>query len=189
MHDGNDLKEQVAYYLNQIRDAVPRYRALADRVESAAIQARGRGQDDAAMLIEDSIGVAVNIYRHCVQASVLVCRSLLAAYDDDLRHAFYYAGLAREQFTAGDHAMRNQEHGKWAGFWSNDCLTDVKQSAWVCTQLMGFLRCIGDGPHYVQWKRDFTYPAGEKDVWVIMNMENHENDDEIFAAMKAQWQI
>ena len=188
MHDASDLKKQIVYYLDQIEDGQARYRALADKVQTVVIQARKNGQDDAARLIEDSIGVAVNIYRYCVEASVLVCRSLLDAYDDDLQHAFYHAGLAREAFTSGDQAMRSREHGKWHGFWENDCLTDVKQSAWVCTQLMGYLRCLGDGPHYYQWKRDFTYPADQKDVFVIMNMENHETDDEIFQAMKTAWQ-
>ena len=147
-----------------------------------------RGESDAAELIRDSVGVEVGIYRHSVAASVHVCDALLKGYDEDWQHAFYAAGLAAEEFTAGDRAMRDREHGKWAGFWRNDCLTDVKQSAWVAKQLMGYLRCVGDGPHYFQWLRDFTYPEWEKDVFVIMNMENHPTDDEIFDAMKAKWQ-
>ena len=188
MYDGKTLKEQIEHFQSLCKPAIERYEALADKVELAAIAAELRGEHDAAELIRDSIGVMVGIYEHCVKASSLVCDSLLAAYDKHYRHAFYNAGLAREEFTAGDRAMRSREHGKWSGFWRNDCLTDVKQSAWVMTQLMGYLRCVGDGPHYYQWKRDFTYPVWEKDLFVIMNMENHETDDEIFEAMKKAWQ-
>jgi hypothetical protein len=187
MYDGGSLREQIRHFMDLCEPAAGRYRRLYDNVEMTAIAAELRGQGDAAELIRDSIGVAAGIYSHCVAACVLVCRSLLEAQEGHYRHAFYHAGLAREEFTAGDQAMRSREHGKWAGYWHNDCLTDVKQSAWVCAQLMGYLRCIGDGPHYFQWKRDFTYPQWEKDVFVIMNMENHETDDEIFKAMKAVW--
>lgn len=188
MCDGETLREQIEYYSAQIEPAIARYEALADKVEMAAIVAELRGQSDAAELIRDSIGVSVGIYEHCVKASALVCKALFDALDEDYAHAFYHAGLAREEFVAGDHAMRDREHGVWAGYWRNDCLTDVKQGAMVMTQLMGYLRAVGDDQYYVQWKRDFTYPEWEKDVWVIMNMENHETDDEIFAAMKKQWQ-
>ena len=187
MYDGKTLREQIEHFASLCEPAIARYEALADKVEMAAIAAELRGQHDAAELIRDSIGVAVGIYEHCVKASALVCKALIAAYGKHYRHAFYNAGLAREEFTAGDRAMRDREHGKWAGYWRNDCLTDVKQSAWVMTQLMGYLRAIGDGPHYFQWKRDFTYPEWEKNVFVIMNMENHETDDEIFRAMKQAW--
>ena len=188
MHDARSLKEQIDFYRDLIAPAVARYDELADKVELAAISAELRGESDAAELIRDSVGVEVGIYRHSVAASVHVCDALLKGYDEDWQHAFYAAGLAAEEFTAGDRAMRDREHGKWAGFWRNDCLTDVKQSAWVAKQLMGYLRCVGDGPHYFQWLRDFTYPEWEKDVFVIMNMENHPTDDEIFDAMKAKWQ-
>ena len=188
MHDGKTLKEQIEHFQSLCKPAVARYEALNNKVERVALAAELRGEHEAAELIRDSIGVMVGIYKHSVKASSLVCDSLLAAYGKHYRHAFYNAGLAREEFMAGDQAMRSREHGKWSGFWRNDCLTDIKQSAWVMTQLMGYLRCVGDGPHYYQWKRDFTYPVWEKDLFVLMNMENHETDDEIFKAMKKAWQ-
>ena len=188
MHDGKTLKAQIEHFQSLCKPAVARYKALNNKVERVALAAELRGEHEAAELIRDSIGVMVGIYKHSVKASSLVCDSLLAAYGKHYRHAFYNAGLAREEFMAGDQAMRSREHGKWSGFWRNDCLTDIKQSTWVMTQLMGYLRCVGDGPHYYQWKRDFTYPVWEKDLFVLMNMENHETDDEIFKAMKKAWQ-
>ena len=50
---------------------------------------------------------------------------------------------------------------------------------------MGYLRCMGDGPYFNGWKREFTYPRKERQVTVITNMEKHEDDDRIFTAMKA----
>ncbi|RSX51895.1 glycosyl hydrolase 115 family protein [Bifidobacterium callimiconis] len=181
------LADQVAYYRSLCEPGAARYRELARRDEIAVLQVEGENPR-AARLMRDSLLLQARLYRHCVQGALMLCRSLQDAFDGHWRHAFYHAGLAREEYLAADHAMRSREHGKWRGFWRNDCLTDVKQTALVLESLMGYLRAIGDGPHYYQWKRDFLYPAWEKDVMVIMNMENHETDQEIFAAMKATWQ-
>ena len=185
--DATNLADQVRYYASLVEPAAERYRRLSCQLEAstAALEA---DHQRAARLLRDSILLHIAVYRHCSAGAASLCRALLAGVEGDWQHAFYYAGLARESFLAANEAMRSREHGKWRNYWRNDCLTDVKQTAMVCEALMGQLRAIGDGPHYYQWKRDFLYPAWEKDVMVIMNMENHESDQEIFAAMKAAWQ-
>ncbi|MBT1161897.1 MULTISPECIES: glycosyl hydrolase 115 family protein [Bifidobacterium] len=142
----------------------------------------------AARLIRDTIGLQSTVYRECVAGTLLVCDALEQALAGDFKHAFYHAGLARERFQAGDAAMRAREHGVWQGFWANDCLADVKFSGQVCATLMSYLRNRGDGPHYVGWKHEFCYSEQWRDVIVVLNMENHESDDEIFQAMKRAWQ-
>ncbi|BDR52600.1 hypothetical protein KIM372_05070 [Bombiscardovia nodaiensis] len=182
------LSQQIAYYYNLVEPAAARYRQLGERITKVSIQLRQSGNRQAARLLDDSLGLSTQIYRRSLAGAALVCQALQAAQKEDYQHAFYYAGLAREQYQSCNAAMREREHGVWGGFWANDCLTDVKESAWVCTQLMGYVRCLGDGPHYNLWKREFTYPADEKNVYVLTNMENHETDDEIFHAMKRAWQ-
>ncbi|KAA8830237.1 glycosyl hydrolase 115 family protein [Bifidobacterium tissieri] len=185
--DAHDLADQVSYYRALCEEGATRYREL-DRVdEIAALQAE-ETDVHAARLIRDSVLLQARLYRHCTTGAALVCRALQDGFAGHWRRAFYHAGLAREEYLAADQAMRTREHGKWHGFWRNDCLTDVKQTAQVLEALMGYLRAMGDGPHYYQWKRDFLYPKWEKDVMVIMNMENHETDQQIFDAMKTAWQ-
>jgi hypothetical protein len=180
----NSLRDQVKHFKGLCEPAVERYHRLARHIEAAAL----RAPDNAGRLMRDSLLLQTRIYEHCSRGSALVCTSLLEAYRGDYRRAFFLAGLAKDEFAAADTEMRSREHGKWRNFWRNECLTDVKQTAWVIGALMGYFRALGDGPHYYQWKRDFLYPERERNVMLIMNMENHETDDEIFRAMKAVWQ-
>ena len=40
--------------------------------------------------------------------------------------------------------MQEREHGKWVGYYANECQTDVRQSAQVCGYLMSFARTLGE---------------------------------------------
>ena len=46
---------------------------------------------------------------------------------------------------------------------------------------------IENGPHYYQWQRDFLYSEEDRRVMLIMNMENHLTDEELYAIMEEKW--
>lgn len=188
MSSGSCLADQIHDFQTRIEPSVEPYRHLDTEVRREALTMELAGNLDGATLLRDNLGVPAGIYRHCSRASLLICKALTAASRGNYRSAFYLAGAAKEGYLKADQAMRTREHGKWQGFWSNDCLTDVKQSAWVCSSLMGYLRCLGDGPYFNSWKRDFTYPRDEQKVFVLTNMENHETDEQIYQAMKRVWE-
>lgn len=179
--------DQIAYVQGICDAAFPRYDRLARDCERAALDAEDHGDAHAARLIRDTIGLQATIYRESVHGTTLVCTAVGEALAGDFKHAFYHAGLARERFEAGNAAMRAREHDVWQGYWANDCLTDVKFSAQVCATLMSYLRNRGDGPHYFRWKHEFCYAEQWRDVIVVLNMENHETDEEMFQAMKRVW--
>ena len=52
--------------------------------------------------------------------------------------------------------------------------------------LMGVLRNHGDGPHFYRWQRRFLHAPEDADIALILNMENHLNDDDLFALMQAR---
>lgn len=179
-----DFAEQVAWYRQVCADALPRYERLADDCERTALNA---SNSHAARLIRDTVGLQAVIYCESVHGSLLACTAVQEGIAKDYKRAFYHVGCAKEHFTAGNAAMRAREHGVWEGYWSNDCLTDVKQSAQIMGLLMGYLRNRGDGPHYFWWKHEFRYAEQWKDVIVLLNVENHESDDEMFQIMKHVW--
>ena len=80
--------------------------------------------------------------------------------------------------------MREREHGKWKGFYENDCLCDVKETACCLRRLMGYIRNLGDGPHFYEWQREVTYSEEDKRVVLITNMENHMTYQELYEEMK-----
>lgn len=182
--DATGLGAQVQHFQELCQPAEPRYQALVNQLERDALKMAAAP----ARRPRDSILLQSEVYLHCVRAANLLCEGLNFALAHDYKAAFYRAGLAREEYLAANQRLRDREHGKWHNFWRNECLTDVKQSAWVIQGLMSYLRAHGDGPHYFEWKREFCYPQHERNVMLVLNMENHETDDEIFAAMKAKWQ-
>lgn len=98
--------------------------------------------------------------------------------------AFYLVGSAAEAYEKADAAMRSREHDKWESFYANDCLTDVKQTAYCLRRLMGVIRNLGDGPDFYMWQREVIYSAEDRRVVLITNMENHMTDEQLYEGMK-----
>lgn len=184
-YSGNSLKEQVNWFESLCKPAAVSYGSYLNRCEETA----GKLKGGARLLFEDSLLLQVRLLHGCCQASVRVCESLKYGFEEDYKRAFYHAGLAFEQFKKADLFMREREHGKWHDFYSNECLADVKQSAWVAETLMGFFRVLGDGPHFYQWQREFYNSEKDKQVMLVLNMENHLTHKELLAFMKEKWEI
>lgn len=135
-------------------------------------------------LWKDSVLLQVGIHRDCLRGILLFAGSFVAYSGKEYKKAFFMLGNAAEAFEAADAAMRAREHGKWTGFYANDCLTDVKETAYCLKRLMGYVRNLGDGPHFYQWQREVTYPEKDSKVVLITNMENHMTDWELYLAGK-----
>ena len=179
--DVKTLKEQVLVYEEICRKAGGNYRKSLDVCEAADAQIKG---DAARCLFRDSLMLHGQIHYHCFTGAYLICRSLLAAMEEDYRKAFFCGGMAREEYLAADHAMRAREHGKWGGFYANECLTDVKQSAWVLRGYMSYVRNLGDGPDFHDWQRELTYSEEDSRISIILMTENHLPDVDIYGLMK-----
>ena len=82
--------------------------------------------------------------------------------------------------------MQDREHGKWVGFYSNECQTDVRQTAQLCEFLMSYARNKGEGPHFYAWMQEFGKSAGENRVQLLLNTERHPTNGELFALMEAR---
>lgn len=117
--------------------------------------------------------------------------NLLEALEERFQPAFFYAGAAKEEYLATDNAMRTREHGKWDGFYANECLADVKQSAWVPAGYMSYIRNLDDGPDFHKWQRGLTYSEEDLRVMLILMTENHLPDSEIYKLMKKRelWEL
>lgn len=177
---GAHLMDQVALYQNICRKAKDSYEQYLLDCEKEALELEGSTR----RLFEDTILLQAQIHTNCYRGAYAMCQSLQNAFEKKYREAFYDAGCAREYYLAADKAMRDREHGKWHNFYQNECLTDMKQTAWVLQSYMSYIRILGDGPHFYEWQREFLYSEEDRRVMLIMNMENHLTDLEIFALMK-----
>jgi hypothetical protein len=181
--DAKSLRSQVEWYMNICQKAIKGYQLYCKECESAVLSM----QQHAAELMKDSILLQAKVYAHCFAGAGEACKGLLYAFEENYKHGFYHIGLAREQYNQAYHCLHEREHGKWHGFYQNECLTDIRQTGWVLAGLMSFLRNMGEGPHFFEWQREFLYAEEDRRVMLVLNMENHLTDDQIFSCMKERW--
>ena len=179
------LKEQILWYEKLCAQAKENYGAYLLECERTDAEI---AEPHARELFRDSLMLQVRIHFHCFTGAWYVCESLLSALETDYQKAFYNAGKAREHYLRADQSMRDREHGKWNGFYANECLADMKQTAWVLEGLMSYVRNLEDGPHYYKWQREYLYSEEDRRVMLVMNMENHLRDEEIFELMKERFE-
>lgn len=135
-------------------------------------------------LFRDSILLQAQLHYYCYSGARFITRSLEMALAGDYKSAFYFAGRGKKDYILADKMMRRREHGKWRGFYENECLTDIKLTARVLCGYMSFVRNLGEGPYFYEWQRELLYSEEDKRVVLITNMENHLSDDEIYELMK-----
>ncbi|MCM1261383.1 MAG: glycosyl hydrolase 115 family protein [Butyrivibrio sp.] len=177
------LKEQVEWYAAICAKGAAGYEKYLKECECVCGEMSGQGK----ILFEDSLLLQVRLLFHCYQGAFLISQSILAVLKEEYQQAFYLAGKSRREYLAADNAMRSREHGKWHDFYANECLTDIKQTAWVMEGFMSFVRNLDDGPHFYKWQREFLYPEEDRRVLLILNMDNHLKDWELFELMEEKW--
>ena len=183
--DAPDLRGQIRWYQEICQEAAHRYRECLRRYELTALEIENEKAEE---LFRDSLLLQAQIHYDCYNGAAETCRALLLAMEGKYQEAFYHAGKARKSYLSGNTAMREREHGKWKNFYENDCFTDIKQSAWVLESLMSYLRNLGDGPHFYLWQREFLYSEEDKRVMLLLNLENHLKDKELFELMEEKWE-
>lgn len=104
--------------------------------------------------------------------------------NNEYKNAFIKLGFAAEAFDKGNHIMRASEHGAFEGFYYNDCFADMKHTAYMCRKMMGVLRELGDNTRHDKWYRDECYSQGDRDVFLLLVLDNHMTDEELFEIMK-----
>ncbi len=137
-------------------------------------------------LWKDSLCMQISIHWHCLQGGISFADAFHAYKEGRYKAAFFLLGNSAEEYEAANLAMREREHDKWQGFYKNDCLTDVKETAYCIRRLMGYIRNRGDGPDFYKWQREVTYSENDSKVVLITNMENHMTDWELYLAGKEQ---
>ena len=178
--DASTLEGQVAWYKKLCEEGVSSYKQLVHEYEEARLALEGHEKE----LFDDTLYLQAKIYYDCYRGAVDVCDSLLYAFDEKYQKAFYRAGKARKLYLSANQEMRDREHGKWHNFYQNECLTDVKQTAWVLETMMSYARNLGDGPHFYEWQRQYLYNEEDRRVLLIYNMDNHLKDQELFELME-----
>lgn len=173
----SSFKEQIDWYLKKCESGLERFLELKLECEKVDDILGG------SLLWQDSMMLQVNIHFLCLEGSVSFCKGYLAFAEGNYKKAFYLIGKSSQYFQQADDTLCSREHGKWKGFYANECLSDIKLSATLLKNLMGYIRNIGEGPHFYSWQRELLYSAVDCKVMLITNFENHATDQELFEYM------
>ncbi len=168
--------QQMRWYQEKCGKGYPGFQKL--------LESCSRIREKAGRLWEDSLLLQVKIHTRCLEGVIHFAQGYDAYAKEDYLNAFYELGQAADRFSEADEAMKNCCHDKWTGFYDNDCQTDIKETAYLLRQLMGYVRNLGDGPYFYQWQRLVIYPEKDRKILLLLNEENHLTDEELYLAMK-----
>ena len=138
------------------------------------------------MLFADSVGFNAALCANWAEGALSVCCALAAGLEGRWADAFYAAGRAKRAYAASVEVLFAREHGKWVGFYENECQTDLRQTVRFCAALMAFLRMQGDGPHETDWMRQYGDSAADRRVMLLLNTRPHPDDDALWRLMEQQ---
>ena len=133
---------------------------------------------------EATVLLQARIHHDCCQGALRFCQGLLLFSEGRFQESFYQMGLGAEWFDRADAAMEAAEYGVWRGFYENDCLTDIRFTAYMIRTVMRLVRVIGDDARLASWYEDYFRSSQDRKVRLLSITEHHKTDEELFAAMK-----
>lgn len=175
----DSFKQQMEWFGGRCQAALPGFSRLSAYCERLAGKLPPKGE----CLWRDSILLQIKIHAFCLEGVVHLKKAFEEFEREDLMKAFYETGLAADCFDRANQAMMERCHGKWKGFYDNDCQTDIKETACLLRLLMGYIRNLGDGPYFYLWQRKVIYPLKDQKIMLLLNYENHLTDEELYRAM------
>jgi hypothetical protein len=135
-------------------------------------------------LFHDSLYLQARVHRSGAAGTLAFCGSARAYCSGDLANAFLLARKSRNCYREGAAALSEAEHGKWAGYYRGDCLTDIGLTVSCLDALVSYLRVRGDGTDFHRWERDFLTPAPEKQVTLLSSKRRALDNEELAAYLE-----
>ena len=139
---------------------------------------------DEKMLFSSLILLHAQIHALCCSGMITFINSIESFIGGDYKKAFILAGDAAELFDRAENAMRSAEYGVWKDFYYNDCLADIKHSAYMIRKAMGRIREYGDSISHDKWYRETIYSREDRNIYLLMVTDNHMADWDLYKAMK-----
>ena len=186
---GKTLTEQVEWIKGKAEEALPTMERHYSLCRELADMLKDEGMEEEFGLFLDGPMLQAVIHYKSLLAQEMMCEAYKCMIDGkNYEDAFVKIGDTIICLRDILQAMTEAGHGKWRGFYDNDCLTDVKYTAYMLEKVMGYIRNRGDGPHYYQWALKYMYSEAEHRVVLITNMRNHPKDWELYEAMREKRQ-
>lgn len=174
-------------YANQVnclsslcKEAAPGWESLHGRC--MRVLGETRGPDKA--LFADSLMLQVKLHLSGLRGAISFCESYAAYAAGDAAGAFLAAARAETEYSKGVAALDAASHGKWRGFYDNDCLTNVRLTRDCLGALTGFLRVVGDGPSFHKWEKEYLSTKADRNVELLSCTGLHLSDSQMYVVLE-----
>jgi hypothetical protein len=134
-------------------------------------------------LFNDSLFLQGRLQLTGASGALAFCESFRAWTSGDKALAFLLADKSRSCYEESVRALSEAEHGKWAGYYRGDCLTDVRLTSFCLQALAAYLRVLGDGTDFHKWERDFLTPAAERKIMLLSSKQRAMTNEELTASL------
>ena len=135
-------------------------------------------------LLAATIGLHIKLHQTCRRAARCFARGYESLLEGDYERAFLRFGDSAVWFDKGDALLRGAEYGIWKDFYANDCITDIKHTAYMVRKVMGWVRELGDNAKHDAWYSKYCLSAEEQEITRSYLAENHKTDTELYEEMK-----
>lgn len=134
------------------------------------------------MLFDDTVLMQAGIHTYCLRGMLMCERACNAYFKENYLDAFLDFGRSARLYEQANQIMRDSEHGIWKSFYFNDCLADIKHTAFMLKKMMGYVRELGDNARHDKWYREAVYAVEDRQVMTQLVTDNHMTDEELWEA-------
>ncbi|MBQ9119580.1 MAG: glycosyl hydrolase 115 family protein [Lachnospiraceae bacterium] len=190
------LQEQVRKLAAACRSGAGELEALMHRCE--AVFARLEREEDTEArksgdmsgvqgqiaLLRATLALHIKLHYLCRQGVQCFEKACEALFAKDYERAFVLFGDSAEWFEQGEQSLRAAEYGIWEDFYLNDCFADLKHTAYMVRKVMGLARELGDNARHDAWYRKYCYAPEDRNIYLLLVLDNHMTDEELYQVMK-----
>lgn len=170
------LAEQVDCLDKLCADAYPKMQGLLEGIEHSTPNTECKNLIYTQILVHTMGMLGVKYF----------AQGYRAMQEKDYKKAFLRMGDCAAAFEVADMRLRHSERGEFEGFYANECLADLKHTAYMARKVMGYIRELGDNVRHDEWYRDTMMSPENRRVRLLLVWDNHPTDQELYEAMKEE---
>ncbi|WP_438444062.1 glycosyl hydrolase 115 family protein [Gorillibacterium sp. sgz5001074] len=171
---------QVEWFEGKAREGAERWEEWTSRCERVIRQLEPGLRQRAA----DHLLFHGTLHRSGSDGLYRLCQAYRAYREGRYPQAFVRASQALWSYREGQQALAAAEHGKWAGFYRADWLTNIASTIENVDTLRRWLRMHGDSPDFFLWYKEYLMPETEKHIYLENTHRNPLSDDDLAARLK-----
>lgn len=168
------LREQVQCVRKMCEEPARKWESLLISCEDAmdSLETEKEKED-----FYNNLVLFARLHQSGCRGTVLFCQAFEAWYEKDYVSSYICVHRALREFRKSLDAMAIYEKGKWKGFFSNDCLTNVQLTVENLRALRSYIRITHEEEPFYGWQKRYLMPQSEGIVALLTNFHKHLSDE------------